>query len=75
MPGLNFADLGLISGVDIPTKLKIPTFAKYGGVSCLKPPVRSYDQKIQPHAADKKLWLHFFQESLSKTQLEWYYQL
>ena len=32
-------------------------------------------RKIQPHTTDKKLWIHFFQESLSGTQLEWYYQL
>ncbi|XP_058765417.1 uncharacterized protein LOC131638901 [Vicia villosa] len=32
-------------------------------------------QKIQPHTEDKRLWIHFFQQSLSGTQLEWYYQL
>ena len=31
--------------------------------------------KIQSHTTDKKLWVHLFQESLSGTQLEWFYQL
>ncbi|MDN4642352.1 hypothetical protein QCD70_19075, partial [Agreia sp. PsM10] len=30
---------------------------------------------IQPHTNDRKLWAHFFQESLFGTQLEWFYQL
>ena len=75
VPGLNFEDLGLVSGVVIPPKFKIPAFAKYDGVSCPKLHLRSYVRRIQPHTADKKLWMHFFQESLSGAQLEWYYQL
>ena len=30
---------------------------------------------IQSQTADRKLWVHFFQESSSGTQLEWFYQL
>src|SRR4051812_3036235 len=75
IPGLDFNDLGLISDVVIPPKFKVPVFAKYDGVSCPKLHMRSYVRKIQPHTTDNKLWIHFFQESLSGTQLEWYYQL
>ena len=75
IPGLGFDDLGLISGVVIPHKFKIPVFIKYDGVSCPKLHLKSYVCKIQPHTADKKLWVHFFQESLVGTQLEWFYQL
>ena len=75
MPGLDFEELGLISRVVIPHKFKVPIFAKYDGVSFPKLHLRFYFRKIQPHTADKKLWLHFFQESLSRTQLEWFYQL
>ena len=32
-------------------------------------------RKIQPHTADKDLWVNFFQDSLSGTQLDWFYQL
>src|SRR3954467_4805647 len=75
VPGLDFEELGLVPGVVIPPKFKTPAFAKYDGVSCPKMHLRSYVRKIQPHIADKRLWIHFFQESLSGTQLEWYYQL
>src|SRR3954465_7884902 len=75
IPGLDFEELGLVPGVVIPPKFKTPAFAKYDGVSCPKMHLRSYVRKIQPHTADKRLWIHFFQESLSGTQLEWYYQL
>src|SRR4051812_31776948 len=75
IPGLDFNDLGLVSDVVISPKFKVPTFAKYDGVSCPKLHLRSYVRKIQPHTTDNKLWIHFFQESLSGTQLEWYYQL
>ncbi|XP_058770609.1 uncharacterized protein LOC131644194 [Vicia villosa] len=75
IPGLDFEELELVPGVIIPPKFKTPAFAKYDGISCPKLHLRSYVRKIQPHTADKKLWIHFFQESLSGTQLEWYYQL
>ena len=75
IPGFDFDDLGLISGVVIPHKFKIPVFIKYDGVSCLKLHLKSYVRKIQLYTADKKLWVHFFQESLAGTQLEWFYQL
>lgn len=74
-PGRNFEDLGLVPDVVIPHKFKAPEFAKYDGVSCPEMHLKSYVRKIQPHTADRKLWIHFFQESLTGTQLEWYYQL
>ena len=75
VPGLDFGDLGLSSGVVIPHKFKAPAFAKYDKVSCPKLHLRSYVRKIHPYTADKNLWIHFFQDSLSGTQLEWFYQL
>ena len=75
IPGLDFEELGLISGVVIQQKFKVPIFAKYDGVSCPKLHLRSYVRKIQPHTTDRNLWVHFFQESLAGTRLEWFYQL
>ena len=75
VPGLDFGDLGLSSGVVIPHKFKAPAFAKYDGVSCPMLHLRSYVRKIQSYTADKNLWIHFVQDSLSGTQLEWFYQL
>ena len=75
VPGLDFEELGLVSGIVIPPKFKVPLFAKYDRVSCPKMHLRSYVRKIQPHSANKDLWVHFFQDSLSGTQLDWFYQL
>ena len=66
-PGLDFESLGLVSDVTIPRKFKIPTFTKYDGASCPQMHLRAYVRKIQPHTTDRKLWIHFFQESLSGT--------
>ena len=43
--------------------------------SCPKLHLRSYVRKIQPYTADRNLWVYFFHDSLSGTQLEWFYQL
>ena len=46
VPGLEFEELGLVSGIVIPPKFKAPVFAKYDGVSCPKMHLRSYVRKI-----------------------------
>ena len=58
-----------------PPKFKVPVFVRYDGLSCPKMHLRSYVRKIQPYSADKDSWVHFFQDSLSGTQLDWFYQL
>ena len=75
VPGMDFGDLGRSYGVVIPHKFTAPAFAKYDGASCPKLHLRSYVRKIQPYTADRNHWVHFFQDSLSVTQLEWFYQL
>ena len=70
IPSLDFGELGLVSEVVIPHKFKDPIFAQYDGVSCPKLHLRSYVRKIQPHTADRNLWVHLFQDILSGTQLE-----
>ena len=64
IPGLDFP------GGGIPPKFKVHVFAKYDGVSYPKLHLRSYIRKIQTHTVGRKLWVHFFQESLVGTQLE-----
>ena len=53
VPGLDFEELGLVSGIVIPPKFKVPLFAKYDGVSFPKMNLRSYVRKIQPHSSDR----------------------
>ena len=36
VPGLEFEESGLVSGIVIPPKFKAPVFSKYDGVSCPK---------------------------------------
>ena len=45
VPGLDFGDLGLVTRIVIPHKFKIPVFAKYDGISCLKLHLRSYARR------------------------------
>ena len=40
VPGLDFGDVGLSSGVVIPHKFKAPAFSKYDGISCPKQSLR-----------------------------------
>ena len=75
VPRLDFEEPGLILGVVIPHKFKVPVFAKYVGVYCPKLHLRSYVRKIQTHTTDRKLWVHLFPGSLLGTQLEWLYKL
>ena len=46
IPGLDFEEMGLVSGVVIQQKFKAPIFARYDGVSCPKLHLRSYMRKI-----------------------------
>ena len=75
VPGLDFEELGLVSGIVIPPKFKVPLFSKYDGVSFPKMHIRSNVRKIQPHSTDKDWWVHLFQDSLPGTQLDWFDQL
>ena len=70
VPRLDFEELGLVSGIVIPPKFKVPLFAKYDRVSCPKMHLRSYVRKLQPCSSDKDLCIHFFQDNLSGTQLD-----
>ena len=45
VPGLDFEELGLVAGIVIPPKFKVPTFAKYDGLSCPKMHLRSYSER------------------------------
>ena len=47
VPELDFEELGLVSGMVILQKFKVPTFSKYDGASCPKLHLRSFVRKIQ----------------------------
>ncbi|XP_050877577.1 uncharacterized protein LOC127081357 [Lathyrus oleraceus] len=72
MPGQNWS---MTLGVKIPPKFKVSSFEKYQGVTCPKIHIRAFCRKMIAHSDDEKLLMHFFQDSLSGTSLEWYMQL
>lgn len=73
--GMDLTDLGLVPGMKIPHKFKVPTFDKYTGLTCPKTHVRAYFRKMSAYSDDDKLLMHFFQDSLAGASLDWYMQL
>lgn len=73
--GLDAAEMCLVSGVQIPSKFKVPTFEKYQRASCPRTHIRAYCRKMAAYSRDEKLLMHFFQDNLSGVSLECYMQL
>ncbi|KAI5424170.1 hypothetical protein KIW84_030403 [Lathyrus oleraceus] len=71
--GVDVADLGLVPGVRVPPKFKVPIFDKYSGKSCPKTHVQAYFRKMVAYSDDEKLLMYFFQDSLAGASLEWEY--
>ncbi|KAI5409431.1 hypothetical protein KIW84_055026 [Lathyrus oleraceus] len=75
-PGVvNMSNMGLVEGVVIPQKFKAPSFDKYNGSSCPETHLQAFVRKISAYTTDQKLWMYFFQDSLSGGSLEWYTKL
>jgi len=68
-------DLCLVPDVIIPLKFKVPEFEKYKGTSCPKSHLTMYCRKMEAYAHNEKLLVHFFQDSLAATTLNWYMHL
>ncbi|XP_050876948.1 uncharacterized protein LOC127080680 [Lathyrus oleraceus] len=73
--GMDMMDLGLVPGVRIPPKFKVPVFDKYIGATCPKTHENAYYRKMSAYSDDEKLLMHFFQDSLFGASLEWYIKL
>lgn len=72
---MDITDLGLVPGVRVPPKFKVPVFDKYIGITSPKTHVRAYYQKMSAYSEDERLLMHFFQDSLVGASLEWYMHL
>lgn len=70
--GMDMMDLGLVPGVRIPPKFKVPVFDKYTGATCPKTHVKAYYRKMSAYSDDEKLLMHFFQDSIYGASLDWY---
>ncbi|XP_058725919.1 uncharacterized protein LOC131597227 [Vicia villosa] len=74
-PGMDINDLGLVPGVRVPLKFKVPNFEKYKGNTCPKTHVQTYYRKMHVYSEDEGLLMHFFQDSLTGASFEWYMRL
>ena len=60
-PGaINMTNMGLVEGIVIPQKFKVPTFDKYNGSSCPETHLQAFVRKISAYTMDQKLWMYFF---------------
>ena len=75
LKGLDPNDLNLVSDLVIPPSFKMSRFEKYDGISCLEIHLIMYYNKMTMHAHNEKLFIHIFQESLTRTASEWYLRL
>jgi hypothetical protein len=73
--GVDVADLGLVPGVRVPPKFRVPVFDKYNGNSFPKTHVQAYFRKMVVYSDDEKLLMYFFKDNLAGASLEWYMRL
>jgi len=71
----DMTDLCLVPNVIIPSKFKVPDFDKYKGTTCPKNHLKMYYRKMGAYSMDKKLFMHFFQDSLARAAVIWYTNL
>ena len=71
----DMAELCLVPDVIIPPKFKVLDFNKYKGTTCPKNHLKMYSRKMRAYSKNKKLLIHFFQESLTGATVTWYTNL
>jgi len=64
-----------VPDVIIPPNVKVLDFDKYKGTTCPKNHQKLYYRKMGAYAKDEKLFMHFFQESLTGAAVTWYTNL
>ena len=68
-------ELFLVPNIVTLPKFKVPDFDKYKGTTCPKNHLKMYCQKMGAYAKNEKLFIHFFQESLTRVAITWYNNL
>ena len=74
-PFADMTDLCLVPDVVISPKFKVPDFDRYKGMTCPKNHLKMYCRKMGAYSRDKKLLMHFFQDSLAGAAVIWYTNL
>ena len=72
---IDATELSLVLDLVIPSKFKVPNFAKYGGTSCPKKHFTMYCKKMAGYIGNEKLLIHCFQDSLIRSAANWYLRL
>ena len=73
--GQNVNELCLVPNVKIPVKFKVSKFEKYKGNTCPHAHLVMYVRRMSTYTDDKRLLIHFFQDSLIGVALKWYMSL
>jgi len=74
-PFADMTDLCLVPDIVIPPKFKVPNFDRYKRTTCPKNHLKMYCHKMGAYSRDKKLLMHFFQDSLVGAVVIWYTNL
>ncbi|XP_016700082.2 uncharacterized protein [Gossypium hirsutum] len=72
---LSAKELSLVPDLVLPPKFKAPDFEKYDGTRCPKVHLVMFCQKMTGYVNEDKLLIHYFQDSLIGSALQWYNQL
>ncbi|OMO62254.1 hypothetical protein CCACVL1_22930 [Corchorus capsularis] len=72
---MDMTKIALVSDLVIPPKFKVPEFEKFNGSKCPREHVTTYVGKMQPLTSDEKMFIHYFQDSLTGAASTWYNQL
>ena len=72
---IDATELSLVLDLVIPSKFKVPNFARYSGTSCLKKHLTMYCRKMAGYIANEKLLIHCFQDNLIGLAADWYVRL
>ncbi|XVF63714.1 hypothetical protein PTKIN_Ptkin09bG0108400 [Pterospermum kingtungense] len=73
--GVSVSDLSLVPELKKPAKFKTPEFDKYVGTKCPRTHLRMYCHQMHGYEENKKLLIHYFQDSLKGEALAWYTNL
>ncbi|RDX61697.1 hypothetical protein CR513_60051, partial [Mucuna pruriens] len=73
--GLEAVDLCLVPNLGLPTDFKTLEFNKYKGSSYPKVHLAMYCRKMAAYIYDKKVPIHYFQDSLTRAALSWFVNL
>ena len=64
--------MSLVPDLVLPPKFKVPTFEKYDGTKCPLTHLYMYCRKMTGYTSNDKMFIHCFQDSLTRSVTRWY---